>query len=235
MLDEISSGSLPRGAPLSSQRDLARQLGVSVASLREALRSLQAMGIIEIRRGIGMFVTESSLSPISRNFDWAVLLETGQVEAIMEARYILEVGSARVAANRASDEQIEEIARAFEAMAEGFHRRDKKFRDDADIRFHLALAKATGNQLLVCFTETLLTALERFIKAVPLTAAGLARHGKVLEAIRERNPSKAEAAMRRLLGVTERHAQEAKAALSTTAPKPALATQGSMSLPRRNI
>jgi len=211
LLDEISSGRLAPGAPLPSQRDLARRLGVSMASLREALRSLEALGIIEVRRGIGSFVTSSPLNPISKRFDWSVLLEADRVEKILEARNILEIGVAQAAARRATDEQIGEIAKTLGIMADAFRSRDVQAYEEADIRFHQLLAAATDNELLVRFAQTLLSALEQFIKAVPHTAPGLGYHFEILAALREHNPGRAETAMRHLLSISDMHFQKARA------------------------
>ncbi|MCL5075691.1 MAG: FCD domain-containing protein, partial [Chloroflexi bacterium] len=193
--------------------------------LREALRALQAIGIIEIRRGIGMFVTESPLNPISKSFDWSVFLKAEQVEKIMEARHILEVGLARVAALHATDEEIEEMSEILDTMSDAFRHHNTRLYEEADIRFHLALASAADNPLLLRFAQILRSALETFIKAVPHTAAGFKYHREVLEAIRKHNPSKAEAAMRRLLSVTEIHLQQAKPGASTPNPNAVLASE----------
>ena len=209
-LDDISAGKLSPGDRLPSQRQLARDMGVSMAALREALRSLQAMGIIEIRHGIGACVSRSPLKAISRGFDWSVFLSAEEVDKIMEARQILEVGLARAAATRASEAHLQELANILDAMAMAFRNQDESAYEDADIRFHLALARASDNPLLVHFAEILLSALEAFIKAVPHTAAGYKRHQRVLDAIREHNPRLAEAAMRRLLAVTEAHYQRGR-------------------------
>jgi GntR family transcriptional repressor for pyruvate dehydrogenase complex len=199
----ISTGALKPGDPLPSQRKLAAQLGVSLSSLREALHALAAVGVIEVKHGLGTFVCAHSTDALVRQLDWAVLLESDETRELMEARRVLDVSVARFAAQRATEAQVAHLQDLFEAMMECWGTRDVSCLEEEDIRFHLAVAQAAGNSLLFHLAQTLYAVVEPFIRLVPHTQSGMANHRRVLEAIATHDCDEAETAMRVLLDETE--------------------------------
>ncbi|MCG2767498.1 MAG: FadR family transcriptional regulator [Anaerolineae bacterium] len=210
ILELISSHTLRPGDPLPPQRELASQLGVSLSSLREALHTLAAIGVIEVKRGLGTFVCNHSSDYLVKRFDWALLLQEDETRELMEARRVIDLSVASYAAQRATPEQIAGMVTLFEGIMESWETRDLNRLEELDIRFHLAIAEAAGNSLLCLLAESLYAVVDGFIRVVPHTKAGMENHRRVLEAIVEQEPAKAEAAMRVLLDQTEQLYQKHK-------------------------
>lgn len=149
----ILQGHLQPGDRLPSERDFAETFGVSRATIREALRSLSAIGMISIRQGDGSFVEqfkiEGLLEPLATLFQLDGAED--ELESFSEVREILEVEMVALAAERASETDIENINRALEAMVEEV--RSGGIGDVADADFHLAIAKSCKNPLLVKLME----------------------------------------------------------------------------------
>jgi GntR family transcriptional repressor for pyruvate dehydrogenase complex len=199
----ISNGALSPGDALPPQRQLASQLGVSLSSLREALRGLAAIGIIEIKPGCGTYVSEHAAPALVRQFDWALLLKEEEARELFEARRVIEVSVAGYAAQRATAEHVESLRALGEAMMASWQARDLESLRQQDIRLHLAIAEAAGNSLLLRLAQSLYAVVERFIEIVPHTTLGLQNHLRVLDAIAQHDVEETQEAVRELLDQTE--------------------------------
>ncbi len=199
----ISSGALRPGDALPPQRQLASQLGVSLSSLREALRGLAAIGVIEIKRGCGTYVCNHAASALVKQFDWALLLQEEETRELFEARRVIEVSVAGYAAQRATPAQVENLQALGRAMMASWQARDMRTLEQQDLRFHLSIAEAAGNALLLHLAQSLYAVAERFISIVPHTQQGLQNHLRVLEAIAQHEPERAREAVQVLLDQTE--------------------------------
>lgn len=148
--------------------------GVSMGSVREAISMLSAEGLIETRAGRGTFVaqgaTVSDRTPTSRAGD---LHERKYIEALIEAREILEMQLVALAAQRASDEQIAELEKILERMESAITNPTRYA--EADVQFHLAMAEAARNQVLSEAMANIRASLKREME---LSAeVGARRHG----------------------------------------------------------
>lgn len=204
----ISRGDLRAGDRLPTERQLAEDLGVGRNSVREAIRELDALGLIESRRGEGTYVREFDAAALMAPFRSVIALSTTAPTAILEFRATLEPEVAALAAQKLSEEGGALLANALEqferAVSEG------RSAVDADTSFHLAVARAAGNPALVAVHEALLELLADFRyrldrKSYRPSAPTLVDHRKILEAILERDPERARAATREHL----RHVGEA--------------------------
>jgi GntR family transcriptional repressor for pyruvate dehydrogenase complex len=211
ILKLISNGALSPGDALPSQRQLASQLGVSLSSLREALRGLAAIGIIEIKPGCGTYVSEHGAGALVKQFDWALLLQEEEARELFEARRVIEISVAGYAAQRATPEHLEGLRALGEAMMASWQARDVEGLQQQDVHFHLAIAEAAGNSLLLRLAQSLYAVVERFIGIVPHTQSGLQNHLRVLDAIARRDVEEAQAAVRELLDQTEQLYRKHKA------------------------
>jgi GntR family transcriptional repressor for pyruvate dehydrogenase complex len=149
--DLIDRGLVRPGNRLPTERTLAVQIGVSRASVRAGLRALGAMGIIRSRQGSGTFISDApSLASEPLSFLAALHGFTG--EQMYEARRVLEVGAAGLAAERATPDQIaslaDEVASLFERMGDPL-----RFLNH-DITFHRIVAEASGNPIIGTLVET---------------------------------------------------------------------------------
>lgn len=142
----LSEGKLMPGERFYSERELSEKLGVSRASVREAIRALTTMGILEVRAGEGTFVRQVKDSDIIQPLVMALLLEEQQVMYLLEARQILEREIVYLAARRATTEEKEKLVGIVQQMADELAR--GFLQEDTDVRFHLAIAGMTHNPIV---------------------------------------------------------------------------------------
>ncbi|NNG00203.1 MAG: FadR family transcriptional regulator, partial [Desulfobacteraceae bacterium] len=147
MLEKVKSGDIQPGGQLPPQRELAVMFGVGRSSIREALNALAVMGYIDVVQGKGTFVRtdiphdDPPLSQLTR------AMAVGSLLDLMEVRELLECKSVELAADRAEEKQLHRLDRIVDTMEARLA--DYKAFLDADLKFHYALAEATGN-IVIC-------------------------------------------------------------------------------------
>jgi len=192
ILDEIqrliTAGILRTGDRLPSESELAERFGVGRSSLREAMRALQLLGIVEVIQGKGTFLRQTFILPLAT--DWARLSRMGLISQVMEARQIIEVVIAQLAAERATEEDIAAM-RAAIGRAEEAHG-DLGISGEASVEFHLALAEATHNEILALMYKTvkdLYLETARETQVTPdIMENRLQDHRRILECVEQQNP-----------------------------------------------
>jgi DNA-binding FadR family transcriptional regulator len=197
----VRSGEYPAGSRLPPERDLARQLGVSRPSVREALIALEVEGLVEVRIGSGIYVLEGGRGSPPRE---QVHAASGPFE-LLRARWVIEGECAALAAKSAKKAQIASIEEALQSMREEHQAGRQPLAGDR--MFHLRIAEATGNGALVHVvkmlweerTGPLYKQLEHHYDAPELWDAALAEHRAVLKAIAAHDQSSARLAMQRHL------------------------------------
>jgi DNA-binding FadR family transcriptional regulator len=142
----IVQGELERGAQLPGHRELAVAFAVSVGSVREAISMLISEGLIETRAGRGTFVADGAEAAL-RTRPAAPPLDRREAEELIEARELIEVQIAGLAADRATPDQVQRLREAAARIEAA--KADAAAYGDADVDFHLALAEAAGNRYLV--------------------------------------------------------------------------------------
>ena len=195
ILEMIASGKYPPGARLPGERDLAEQFGVSRVVIREAEISLEAIGRLEIKVGSGVYVreTEAATGPELPSISPFELTQT---------RLMFEPECAALAAKIITDEQIEELQATIDLM--GSAPVDSPEGEQADMDFHLLIAKATGNEANVFFLKTLwrmrteIETVKQVYSAVchEDSSHRVNEHSEIMAALRDRNPEAAREAMR---------------------------------------
>lgn len=201
MVNHLIRGVWSEGEKIPAERDLCHQLGVGRASLREALKALEIMGMIETRLGDGTYVCKRS-DFFSRPLLWAIASgsETDARELI-EARVLIEVELAGLAAERANSEHLKELAELLDQM-ENAKRNPQGF-VQADVNFHLAIARAASNGILMNALHLIRNLLQQWIlsavaiKGVPEKAC--AQHKRLLLAIKSGDSAAARKEMRKHL------------------------------------
>jgi GntR family transcriptional regulator, transcriptional repressor for pyruvate dehydrogenase complex len=198
LLTAIRDARLAPGAKLPSERELGDQFGVSRTVIREAIRHLAARGVLDVRSGSGATVAQVDGSNVSDAL--ALFLgRTGLPEPgkIHEVRALLETQTARLAAERATDEHVAEIRRAHERL--GGFRGDLEAAAAADVAFHRAIAQATENELFVVLVDAigdLMMDVRRATVSRPgRVQVGYEYHGRILAAIERRDADGAVRAM----------------------------------------
>lgn len=161
IMDLIGHGVLRPGDRLPPERELCKRFGVGRSSLREALRSLSAMGVVEGRVGEGTFVNDNQ-QLVQKALQWGMLLDRKVVGDLIETRLMLESETAFWAALRAQREDLRSVEEALAQMEEAFD--DASLFLEADLRFHMAVARATQNTLLASLLEATRGYLQEWIK-----------------------------------------------------------------------
>lgn len=207
----IVSGEFAAGSRLPNETELAARLQVSRGGVREAVKALAAKGLVEARPRLGTRVLpRSDWNLMDREvIDWhGRVSHLDFLEDLLELRLMVEPAAARLAADRASDAQLDELDEAYRGMAEhapGLPEVEDAF-VAADLAFHLTLLQASGNQLVEQLGRLLEAGLHHSLEATSHLPGGVAAtlplHRSVLTAVRRRRPESAGRATKRLLDVT---------------------------------
>ncbi len=193
----VLNGTLKPGDQLPAERELAQSLGVSRTAVREAVKALREKGLVEAYSGRGTFVTDGTSQAARQSFD--LMVKIGQQEAhLAELRLILEPGIAALAADRVKDEDVAAMREAVEVMERS--QKDPEAYIEADLDFHLALAEAVANPLILSLIDSIVGLLrQQRIKIFNVEGGpqrGQVHHKRILEAVERRDPEMARAAMR---------------------------------------
>lgn len=192
----LGNGRLKPGDQLPSERELCEMFQVSRASVREALRALESMGLIEIKSGEGTYAAspvESLLSPVAT----AIRQQKDALREIFEARKILEPEMAALAATRATPSEVRRLQIILEDQARQIANGQTGV--EADTAFHSTLAQAARNKVFLRVNEAIVDTLQetrqRSLQTHGRPARSLAGHREILEAIRRKDPARARKAM----------------------------------------
>lgn len=200
LLAYLAQSDVLPGQRLPGERVLAEQLGVGRNVLREALKLLTVLGFLEVRQGDGTFLTNKTSNLLPRIVEWGLFLGDHSIETLIEARSTLEVSLAGMAAQKATDEDLIKIEQLFDFMVEAANDKDIELFTSADIRFHLAIAKASANPVLegvlVNIRSLMQTWTQKVLNGHVNLHESLALHVPILAALKDRNPVAAEEAMR---------------------------------------
>jgi GntR family transcriptional repressor for pyruvate dehydrogenase complex len=146
LLDYLLAGNVSPGTRLPSERQLAEELGVGRSVVREALKSLGLLGLVEVRQGDGTYLRRVESELLPRVIEWGLLLGERRTADLIEARQHLEVVTAQLAAARRDDDDVAALAAALRCMREAGS--DIEAFVTADVAFHLRVAHAAGNTVL---------------------------------------------------------------------------------------
>lgn len=195
----IESGSLAPGDKLPSERELCEQLRCSRLAVREAIKQLAGLGWVEVRQGDGTYVRRAAPRDLVDPLVVRRLSEEGALLQLVEARKCLEVELAGLAAERATQEDLDKMQLYLDQMARDIEAGGDVY-IDADVKFHMALVTAARNDILRRLYEGI---VDLTVESRRLTSAApggppraLAHHRAILDAIRARDPVAAREAMR---------------------------------------
>ncbi|MGA8500403.1 MAG: FadR/GntR family transcriptional regulator [Candidatus Sulfotelmatobacter sp.] len=200
--ESVLNGSLKPGDQLPAERDLAQRLGVSRTAVREAVKTLREKGLVEAYSGRGTFITNGTSQAARQSFDLMVKIgQQGQQEGLpylVELRLALEPGIAAMAAERVTDEDLKAMREAVAVMDRAQENAEAYI--EADLDFHLALAEAAANPLILSLIDSIVGLLrEQRIKIFNVEGGpqrGQFHHKRILEAMERRDPEMARGAMR---------------------------------------
>ena len=202
LLKLISGGEWAVGTRLPAERDLARQLGVSRPSVREALIAMEVEGWVEVRTGSGVYVLDRSVAPSHGNARGAQISpdEWGPLELI-RARRVVEGEVAAMAATQATRKHIEAMDKAIASMKADADRGVLPL--EGDRAFHTAVVEACGNVVLIETIQRfwdsrrgpLFERLGGYFETVESWRSAIAEHEAIYEGVRNHDPDAARAAM----------------------------------------
>jgi GntR family transcriptional regulator, transcriptional repressor for pyruvate dehydrogenase complex len=197
LISYVVTGTWKAGDRIPPERELCQQLGIARTSLREALKAMELIGMLDSRVGDGTFVCPRS-EFLSRPLLWAFTgTDRAELRDIMEAREFLEQDLAGLAAERATEAEIEAIAEALNKMRKSIAEGQSTL--DSDMEFHLAVARAAHNEVLRNAVQLLRNLLRQWlvlkllIPQVP--AQVLKQHEAIYRAIRAGDSEAARKAM----------------------------------------
>ena len=203
IIELISRDVLKPGERLPGERDLCKKFGVGRTSLREALRSLSVMGILEGRVGEGTFVANNSNQYLEKTVQWSLLLDPKRVQDLVETRLMLESQNAGLAAQRRTKENLSMVERNLESMEDLVEEPDRFL--ECDLEFHLLIAQATQNTILYSLLSMTRGYLHEWVKGtlglpirevVKRTKLSLQQHKTIFQAIRSGDAERAQHAMK---------------------------------------
>ena len=198
ILDQIAQGALQPGDRLQTEVELMKQFKVGRSTLREAVQSLAMMGVVETRRSAGTFITGNYIKFLNERLKLALLLNPKDIQQIMEVRRGLEIQTATSAAERSTLEQKGELNRLIVLMGENLN--DPIKTTELDYEFHMMIAQASSNPLLINLVMSVKTVINEYIKLGNLDGAYLEldykEHKEINDAIQLGSPQLAAQAMR---------------------------------------
>lgn len=196
----IQDGTLKRGDKLPSERDLVEQLGVSRASIREALRVLEIVGLVECKQGEGNFIRSTFQDSLFEPLSIMFMLNECKLEEIFDLRKVMEIETAALAAKEVTDNELREMGDLINEMKLS---EDEDERVKLDRNFHYKIAQASRNFLIVSILNTVSTLMDSFIKDARRNIINNQhkdiideQHERVLNGLKNRNPGEAAEAMR---------------------------------------
>jgi len=189
LVDLIVNENLKPGDRLPTERELMARLTVGRSSLREAIKNLNAVGALEVKRGSGIFVGNGDTAILAKPFAWYMLLNNSSVDQVIEARSVIEVALAGWAAERRLEEDLFSLNALLDKLEN--YKNDKEAYIEYDIKFHLAIAKAAHNKILLQVLNIFQHLLRMWMEITYQEAHGaeisMTLHRKLFEAIRDRD------------------------------------------------
>ena len=191
---KLISGDLKPGQKLPSESELVEQFGVGRSALREAIKMLGALGVIDIRRGDGTYIVSEVSSESLNELVFQVILEAGMNLELLELRKRLQIGYCQLCAEKASASDIEIIEKAANKFESLSYRKDIDIEQltQADLNFHSSIIDATKNSLMIriCYSieEIFFGSIRNTVSNIVRQQEGSEGHRKILTAIKERNP-----------------------------------------------
>jgi len=190
---------LQPGDKLPSERELSEILGVSRSSIRDAIRSLELVGMVEPRQGVGTVVREISASTLISPLASVLTRHQKLVGELLDFRLMLEPPLAARAAEHASPEEVSEMEEILRHQEEKLHRGELAVEEDSE--FHYNIAMASGNSVVLKVLDLIMDLLretrERSLQVEGRPQRSLAGHRRVLAAIKKSDAEAADVAMRR--------------------------------------
>ncbi|MEZ3487652.1 MAG: FadR family transcriptional regulator [Lachnospiraceae bacterium] len=153
--EQIFEKRLKKGDKIESDRVLALKMGVGRSAIREALKVLEVLGMIDIRPGQGTFISNNEASFFIIPLSWSLFLNGSQIDSIVEVRNLLEVKAAYLAAEHMNEENLGRLHEISHRLHKAFVEKDFKEFLNEDLEFHICIAESSGNQVIYSMIQTI--------------------------------------------------------------------------------
>lgn len=203
--DFILQGNFKNGDYLPTEMELCKQMGIGRSTLREAVKILEYQGFVRKNHGVGVIVVDESLRATSDMLRLMLLRKGTTMEELIEVRYINEIRTAELAAVNATQENLEEIEKHLLTMRNSLSTNQEYL--NADIEFHLAIAKASQNKLFTMILQIIRPLIEDMIRETlkehHRPEQSLKFHEKIFISIKNKDPNLSASAMKEHLQGTK--------------------------------
>lgn len=208
--EKLLLGELKPGDRLPSENELSEKFGVGRPSIREAIKMLKALGVVEIRHGDGTYIADSINVNAIDPLIFSLILQRGKGIDLIELRRIFEVGYTKLAAEKLTEEDIEDIEKALKKHEDAVASGRLEELGEREIEFHYSILKATKNPLIIRIGSTI---LELFRPSIEKTSKIYAQraindHRRIFTALKEKDTSKIEESIHRSFEVWEDQLKE---------------------------
>lgn len=153
--EQIFEKRLKKGDKIESDRVLAQKLNVGRSAIREALKVLDVLGMIDIRPGQGTYISNHEASFFIVPLSWSLFLNGGQIDSIIEVRNLLEVKAAYLASECTDKESLDSLYDISHKLHKAYIEKDFKEFLNGDLEFHICIAKCSGNQVIYSMIQTI--------------------------------------------------------------------------------
>lgn len=159
--DQLFEKKLKKGDKIESDRVLSAKLGVGRSALREALKVLDVLGMIDIRPGQGTYISDNEANFFIIPLSWSLFMNGNQVDSILEVRNLLEVKATYLAAARKNKECLDHLYDISHRIHNAYVAQDYKEFLDADLEFHICIAEGSENQVIYSLIQTISNLMRR--------------------------------------------------------------------------
>ena len=202
LMQRIQTGEIRPGEQLPPERELMDMYGVGRPAVREALQALERSGIVEISQGerarVVIPTAQDLIGQIASGTRHLLQVQPDMLEHLKQARIFLEVGTARMAAERATDEDVAALRARIEEQRASLARLEEFL--SRDMAFHREIARISGNPIFPAVVEAIFQwgsdYYQPMVRAPGAELLTLQEHGRLVDAIAAHDPDAAEAAMR---------------------------------------
>jgi len=212
ILEGIIAGTIKKGDRIPSERELSERLGIGRSTLREAIKVIAMMGLLEVRTGQGTFVTEGNSDFYAAPLAWGIIIAEKSIAELVEARLLLESEAVYLATIRASEQELQAIENAMITMREACEGGDIPTFVKADLAFHVSIANSAHNAVILQTLKAIRKLLEMWIgkvlvdmNAVKLT---LVEHEEVYRGIVNKDPDVAREGIRNHLDLASKRLEK---------------------------
>jgi len=205
----LAGGVWKPGERIPSEHELSERFGVSRITIRQALQNLTSIGLIETRPGKGRYVCNPEVGQLMQQLSPVLYLDNSSIMQVNEFREMLDVWSAKLAAQRATDADIEALQNNQAALEQAAQAENWQQFADLDLAFHMQVGAITGNTLIThtyaILYDTLHASMIQIVGKMKATA--LEYHRRLIDAIARHDSSRAEEVIRKHLELNRRFIQ----------------------------